>query len=423
MTGDVADVRDFGAIGDGVADDTHAFNRAIESIEGGGELLVPRGLYLIDPGQGIVLTNGLTIRGQGDSASVLVAAPGPGSIIRRDFDVSSTNSYLQDVCIQAIGIVLSHPSRAGAANYEQIGFDLRNVTRSTVVECYVGNYPRGSLEKPRPEMVDAIQGYGVVLGTRAGPDPSYAGGEVNSIVRTTVWGVRKAIIADDRDLCPLSAAHAVVVDNCDVQICEVGIGTESQHTAGCSFRDNIVQAVQRARGSQRSTACYVLAGYNNEIAGGYIEALDADANVLLTESSRANRVWLSTQTKRPIVDRGRGNRVRYLDSETYKDWTSQDGRRILEAYARFDGGGELLGGSGVREVTRTDSGRYRVEWSEPFADDRYGISVTLSDPAATGVAMVRSVATDHVEIATYRFAGGQPETHDFAGISVRVSNG
>jgi hypothetical protein len=46
---DVVNVKDFGAVGDGVADDTTAFNEAINRIQanGGGELKVPKGTYKI----------------------------------------------------------------------------------------------------------------------------------------------------------------------------------------------------------------------------------------------------------------------------------------------------------------------------------------------------------------------------------------
>ena len=42
------DVRAFGAIGDGKADDTAAFARAIASVNQGGTILVPRGTFMLD---------------------------------------------------------------------------------------------------------------------------------------------------------------------------------------------------------------------------------------------------------------------------------------------------------------------------------------------------------------------------------------
>lgn len=45
-------VKDFGAVGDGVADDTAAINAAAASLPSGGVLYFPRGIYLKDAGQG-----------------------------------------------------------------------------------------------------------------------------------------------------------------------------------------------------------------------------------------------------------------------------------------------------------------------------------------------------------------------------------
>ena len=66
----VLDVRDFGAVGDGVADDTEAFKKAFAAIQrpaAAGELFIPAGVYRIT--ETLVLKNqqGLAIRGQGST--------------------------------------------------------------------------------------------------------------------------------------------------------------------------------------------------------------------------------------------------------------------------------------------------------------------------------------------------------------------
>ncbi|MBP1991401.1 glycosyl hydrolase family 28-related protein [Paenibacillus eucommiae] len=319
-------VTHFGAVGDGKTDDTEAFNQAILAADGGGTIVVPKGIYLIDPspGKGIVLRTGIQLIGEGESASVLTAKPVGGSVIHRDFLPSGPNAYLQDVYIAHIGIVLNHPPTASPGNYEQIGFDFRNVTRSTLCECYVGNYTRGSLHKPPGEIADMIQGYGIVFGSTASRGPAYAGGEVNSAVRCTVWGAKKAIVLDDLALSPMSAAHATVVQNCDIQICELGIGSEQAHTAGVIFENNIVQAVTRARGSGNATYYYRFEGYGSKIEGAYLEGygpeegnadgMDADHVLLLGPDSKRNRVHLGYYTSKGIIkDMGTCNIVEYLD--------------------------------------------------------------------------------------------------------------
>ena len=57
-------VLDFGAIGDGTADDTVAFQNALTYLANGGVLLVPSGRYKLT--DTLVLNTGITIQGQGD---------------------------------------------------------------------------------------------------------------------------------------------------------------------------------------------------------------------------------------------------------------------------------------------------------------------------------------------------------------------
>jgi len=60
--GPTVDVRKFGAKGDGRADDTDAFEEAIEALPGGGILDVPDGDYLIDTLRSIRLRDGIHLR-------------------------------------------------------------------------------------------------------------------------------------------------------------------------------------------------------------------------------------------------------------------------------------------------------------------------------------------------------------------------
>lgn len=85
-----ADVRDFGAKGDGVTDDTAAFQQAIREVREGGAVLVPAGRYVITD----VLTidrSGVALRGEGADRSVLVL-PKPLSEVRPLANVDETKS-------------------------------------------------------------------------------------------------------------------------------------------------------------------------------------------------------------------------------------------------------------------------------------------------------------------------------------------
>ena len=76
---DAADVKAFGAKGDGVADDTAAIQKAVDTAaaDGGGVVALPAGTYLV---KGIQLKTGVNLIGSG-AATVLKAPPGTGSII------------------------------------------------------------------------------------------------------------------------------------------------------------------------------------------------------------------------------------------------------------------------------------------------------------------------------------------------------
>lgn len=410
-------VKAFGAVGDGLIDDTDAFNRAIEAAAGGGTIFIPRGVYLIDPSpnRGIALRNGIQLIGEGESASVLTAKPTAGSVIRRDFNLSGPNAYLQDVYIAHIGIVLNHPASASPDNYEQIGFDFRNVTRSTIIECYVGNYTRGALGKPSGDVPDMIQGYGIVFGNVPSRGPAYAGGEVNTAVRCTVWGTKKAIVIDDLTLSPVSAAHANVIQNCDVQICELGIGSEQPHTAGCVIEHNIVQAVTRARGSNNATYYYRIEGYGNKIGGGYLEGygnegMDADHIVYLGPDSKRNRVELGYYTSNgAITDLGACNLIDYLDDSNGAYIQSYNGRiRREPAWATFDQAGTILAGEGVKDVTKHADGDFEIEWSTAFQCEAYPVFFSSRSDASghPGLVSIRNQAAGSVRLLTYSLTEG-----------------
>lgn len=63
-------VKDFGAVGDGMTNDTYAIQSAIDSVatHGGGVVSIPVGVYLVD---GIVVHGDVSLRGESRLGSVL----------------------------------------------------------------------------------------------------------------------------------------------------------------------------------------------------------------------------------------------------------------------------------------------------------------------------------------------------------------
>src|SRR5262245_3510837 len=73
----MTNVRNFGAVGDGRADDTKALRHAVEN--GGGQLEFPRGTYRLTAPAEVDLDRfgPIAVSGQGGTARLLMDGPGP----------------------------------------------------------------------------------------------------------------------------------------------------------------------------------------------------------------------------------------------------------------------------------------------------------------------------------------------------------
>lgn len=107
-----ADVKQFGAVGDGVTDDTTAFLNANASLTIGGILEVPPGVYLVS--QTINLINNTTLRGAGRTASYIFT--------RSDITVIGLSALsqcnMENICIFGKGAFVNTPDTGtfGASN-------------------------------------------------------------------------------------------------------------------------------------------------------------------------------------------------------------------------------------------------------------------------------------------------------------------
>lgn len=80
-----ASVRDFGAIGDGVADDRAAIQAALTVATSGAVVYLPNGVYLVGKGGGawcLTVPDGVTLRGESRDGAVLLQAPGIAGSVR-----------------------------------------------------------------------------------------------------------------------------------------------------------------------------------------------------------------------------------------------------------------------------------------------------------------------------------------------------
>ena len=252
---------------------------------------------------GVALLKGSEIRGQGHSTILNAVAGGTasqlrnyqaGAVIRRHFNFTSNddlNSYVDFCLVEHLAVVLNHPNAAVTTSQIQIAIDLRNVSRSTIRNCWIGNYHPTADAKGISRSYLA-QGYGIVCGTDGGT--YYAGGEVNRIEDNNVAGAWRAIVIDDNLLSPQSAAYSTRIERNDVSVASVLVLQGSQYGAANVIRHNVLQATQARAGDAHPDGGIYIEGYGNLIEEVYGEyGADCPFILRLGSGSKNNRAVYS----------------------------------------------------------------------------------------------------------------------------------
>jgi len=112
---DVVSVKDFGAVGDGVTDDTAAIQAAIDSVQAYGKRHVyfPAGNYKTTAP--ILIQQGITLEGSGSSVCSILANHGGNGLVFQPSDAGSANSYLSAAGIKGLGVTRTDSGDGGAA--------------------------------------------------------------------------------------------------------------------------------------------------------------------------------------------------------------------------------------------------------------------------------------------------------------------
>ena len=131
---DIISLKDFGAVGNGAADDRAALVAALNAVKarGGGSLYIPKGTYLISKGQVFIDCN-ILIFGDGPGASVL-RYQDESSDTRADFlNTVNPNTVVQSYNISLENLTIQSGLGAGGSNYTICSHLCQFVTSGHVV--------------------------------------------------------------------------------------------------------------------------------------------------------------------------------------------------------------------------------------------------------------------------------------------------
>ena len=117
---DVVNVRDFGAVGDGVADDTVAIQAAINSLSIGGTILFPCGIYKTSSAINVSIA-GIILAGENRSKTIIRTTSATANVIVLDAgNVGISNLRIEHAITRTAGSSISITTNASKIDVYQV---------------------------------------------------------------------------------------------------------------------------------------------------------------------------------------------------------------------------------------------------------------------------------------------------------------
>lgn len=139
---DVVSVKDFGAVGNGVANDTAAFAAAFTHLNAGStpkSLFIPAGNYVVDHSTCLITTSSRTVFGEGATSNIIIPNRSSSAFGIRVIGTSDS-VHVSNVTIDAISVTASGWTGAnGEAGISILRADYCSVTNCTVNGASIGN--------------------------------------------------------------------------------------------------------------------------------------------------------------------------------------------------------------------------------------------------------------------------------------------
>lgn len=228
---DVVSVKDFGAVGDGVTDDTAAIQAAINSLTGGGCVEFPSGTYLTT---GVTLPASPRISLSGTDNVWLKAAPTATTVLKLLGDISrSGNRSVTGINIDGNSVASVIGFSSGTATSAALYVDVKDMQ---VKRCSVGIDLYSAME----HTLINVTAYLNTVGMKLRQDVTNGGANANAFYRCAVQSNTIGLILDAASPYPMqnnTFSNLIVQSN---TLCGVAaFGVENGVTFdGCHFENN-----------------------------------------------------------------------------------------------------------------------------------------------------------------------------------------